>query len=98
MVDAIRISGGNMDVAENKRTKITVDIRNRQYTIVGTESEEHVQLVADLVNDKMNAIHQGSKHLDTTKLAVLTAINTMNDYLKLKEEFDELITLIEEEK
>lgn len=87
-----------MDVAENKRTKVIVEIKDRQYTIVGTETKEHVQLVAELVNNKMTEIHQGNKHLDTTKLAVLTAINTMNDYLKLKEEFDELLTLIEEEK
>lgn len=85
-------------MSEEKRTKVTVEINNRQYTIVGTESKEHVQLVADLVNEKMTEIHQANKHLDTTKLAVLTAINTMNDYIKLKEEFDEFLTLIEEEK
>ena len=92
------VSGRNTDVAENKKTKVTVDINNRKYTIVGTESAEHVQLVADLVNDKMTEIHVANEHLDTTRLAVLTAINTMNDYLKLKEEFEELLTLIEEEK
>lgn len=86
-----------MRLTDKKRTRITVEIRNREYTIVGTESREHVQLVADLVNEKMTDIHQGNKHLDATKLAVLTAINTMNDYIKLKEEFDELLTMIEEE-
>jgi len=91
-------SGRNIDVAENKKTKVTVEINNREYTIVGTESEAHVQLVADLVNSKMTEIHGTNEHLDTTRLAVLTAINTMNDYIKLKEEFDELLTLIEEEK
>lgn len=85
-------------MADEKRTKITVEIKDKEYTIVGTESEEHVQHVADLVNKKMNEIHAANKHLDTTKLAVLTAINTMNDYVKLKEEFNELLTLIEEKK
>jgi cell division protein ZapA len=82
---------------ETKRTKISVEINNRTYTIVGTESKDHVEKVAGLVNDKMDEIHEANKHLDTTKLAVLTAINTMNDYVKLKQEYDELITLIEEE-
>lgn len=85
-------------MADEKRTKITVEIKDKEYTIIGTESEEHVQHVAELVNNKMNDIHQANKHLDTTKLAVLTAINTMNDYVKLQEEFNELLTLIEEEK
>jgi len=83
---------------QNERKKIDVKINRRKYTIVGTESKEHMELVATLVNDKMNEIYEANKHLDTTKLAVLTAINTMNDYLKLKEEYDELVTLIEEEK
>ncbi len=82
---------------DQKRTKISVTINNREYTIVGTESKEHVEHVAHLVNEKMDAIHTANKHLDTTKLAVLTAVNTMNDYLKLKKEYDELLSLLEEE-
>lgn len=83
---------------ENKeRKKIDVKINRRKYTIVGTESKEHMELVAKLVDDKMSEIYQANKHLDTTQLAVLTAINTVNDYLKLKADYDDLVTLIEEE-
>jgi len=82
---------------KNERKKIDVKINRRKYTIVGTESKEHMELVAKLVNDKMNEIYEANKHLDTTKLAVLTAINTMSDYLKLKADYDDLVTLIEEE-
>lgn len=82
---------------QNERTKITVTINKRSYTIVGTESKEHVELVAKLVNDKMDEIYRVNKHLDSTSLAVLTAINTMNDYLKLKKEYEELLQLLEEE-
>lgn len=89
--------GRKIGVADEKRTKITVEIKDKEYTIVGTESKEHVEYVAHLVNDKMNEIHQANKHLDTSKLAVLTAINTMNEFVKLQEEFDELMKLIEEE-
>jgi len=86
-------------MSENQeRTRISVDINNRTYTIVGTETKEHVEFVAQLVNKKMDEIQHANKHLDTTKLAVLTAINTMNDYVKLKEEHEDLLTLIEEDK
>jgi len=81
-----------------ERNKVSVTINKRTYTIVGRESQEHVELIAKLVDDKMQEIYASNKHLDSTKLAVLTAINTMNEYIKLKEEFDELLTLIEEEK
>lgn len=82
---------------KNERKKIDVKINRRKYTIVGTDSKEHMELVAKLVDDKMDEIYQANKHLDTTKLAVLTAVNTMDDYLKLKADYEDLVTLIEEE-
>jgi len=82
---------------EKKKNRVSVEINKRTYTIVGPESKEHVELVASLVDQKMRDIRSANKHLDSTKLAVLTALNTMNEYIKLKEEYEELITLIEEE-
>jgi len=92
------LAGGICIVSdEKKKNRVSVDINKRTYTIVGPESREHVELVASLVDDKMQEIRAANKHLDSTKLAVLTALNTMNEYIKLKEEYDELISLIEEE-
>lgn len=82
---------------DNKRNRITVEINKREYTIIGAEAKEHVELIAKMVDDKMQDMKQGNKHLDATKLAVLTALNTMNEYVKLKEEYDDLVTLIEED-
>src|SRR5699024_8241152 len=82
---------------KEKKTKVSVTINHQSYTIVGTESEEHVEKVAQLVNEKMEAIRESNKHLDTTKLAVLTALNTMNDLLLKEKEYEELLTLLEEE-
>ena len=78
--------GGNR-VGRNEKVRITVDINNRPYTIIGNEPASHVRLVASLVDQKMRDIQEANEHLDTTQLAVLTAVNTMNDYLKLKEEY-----------
>ncbi|HLR73778.1 MAG TPA: cell division protein ZapA [Virgibacillus sp.] len=79
------------------QTRITLEIYNQMYTIVGEESESHVRLVASLVDQKMREIKEKNKHLDTTRLAVLTAVNSMNDYLKLKEDYAVLESLIKEE-
>lgn len=78
-------------MAQQDRTKITVEIHNRPYTIVGTEPESHVRLVANLVDQKMKEILAKNKFLDTASLAVLTAINTSSDYLKLKEDYAKLL-------
>lgn len=78
-------------MTENKKNRINVEIYNKTYTIVGEESVRHVELVASLVDQKMNEIQSQNRHLDTANLAVLTAVNTMNDYLKLKEDYAKLL-------
>jgi cell division protein ZapA len=85
-----------MIVSQSEKTRTTVDIHNRSYTIVGTESPHHVRMVATLVDQKMREIHDANKKLDTAKLAVLTAVNTMNDYLKLEEEYSNLLESLKE--
>lgn len=78
-------------MSQDEKNRLTVQIHNKRYTIIGDESKSHVRLVASLVDQKMKDIHQANPQLDTASLAVLTAVNTMNDYLKLKEDYATLI-------
>lgn len=81
-----------MRVAEDKKERVTVEINNKSYTVVGDEeSASHVRLVAELVDQKMKELQNSNRYLDTANLAVLTALNTMNDYVKLKEEYEKLL-------
>ncbi|MEK3798101.1 cell division protein ZapA [Peribacillus sp. FSL H8-0477] len=75
---------------DDKKRKITVDIYGQQYTIVGEESSSHIRVVASMVDDKMREISAVNPSLDTAKLAVLTAVNTVHDYMKLKEQITQL--------
>ena len=43
-------------MSQDNKQRITVDIHNRTYKIVGKESESHVRLVASLVDQKMKEI------------------------------------------
>ncbi|MFD1018972.1 cell division protein ZapA [Thalassobacillus hwangdonensis] len=84
-----------MSKSEDNKSRITVEIHNRPYTIVGNEQPHRVRMVASLVDQKMHEIHEANNRLDTTKLAVLTAVNTMNDYIELKEQFNELLDYLD---
>ncbi|MFB7637729.1 cell division protein ZapA [Peribacillus butanolivorans] len=77
-------------MSDDKRNKTTVDIYGQPYTIVGTESASHMRQVASLVDEKMREISMKNPYLDTSKLAVLTAVNTVHEYIKLKDELDQL--------
>ncbi|ASK63019.1 cell division protein ZapA [Virgibacillus phasianinus] len=78
-------------MTQNNKTRTTVEIHNKSYTVVGYEDAHHVRLVANLVDQKMSEIQKANNTLEPTRLAVLTAINTMNDYLKLKEDYATLL-------
>lgn len=82
-----------MSLSEQQKTRISVDIYGQNYKMVGTESSGHMRLVASMVDDKMREIHSHNSHLDIAKLAVLTAVNAVHDYIKLKEQLE----LLEEE-
>ncbi|MCZ0704577.1 cell division protein ZapA [Natronobacillus azotifigens] len=73
-------------MSQTNKTRTTVDIYGKSYTIIGEENVHHMRMVASMVDDKMRAIYEANKSLDTTRLAVLTAVNMVNDYLKLQEE------------
>lgn len=91
------MNGGN-NLAEQKKTRITVDIYGQQYSIVGTESSSHIRLVASIVDDKMREISAKNPTLDTSKLAVLTAVNIVHEYTKLKDEYERLLRKMNKEK
>lgn len=78
-------------MSHNEKTRVSIKIYNRSYTVVGEESASDVQLVASLVDQKMREIKENNSNLDVADLAVLTAVNTMNDYMKLKEDYATLL-------
>ncbi|ALC84789.1 cell division protein ZapA [Bacillus sp. FJAT-22090] len=80
-------------MSEQQKTRISVDIYGQNYTMVGTETSGHMRLVASMVDDKMREIHSHNSQLDIAKLGVLTAVNAVNDYIKVKEQLE----LLEEE-
>ncbi|MEH7442409.1 cell division protein ZapA [Heyndrickxia sp. MSNUG] len=77
-------------MSDIKKNRSTVDIFGQQYVIVGTESTSHIRLIASMVDDKMREISSANPSLDINKLAVLTAVNAVNDYIKMKDRVESL--------
>ncbi|MDQ0224657.1 cell division protein ZapA [Metabacillus niabensis] len=77
-------------MSNRPKSKTTVDIYGQQYSIIGSESTSHIRAVASIVDDKMREINSMNPSLDINKLAVLTAVNVVHEYLKLKEDYEKL--------
>lgn len=85
-------------MSSEEKNRLTVVIYGKPYHMVGRDSIAHMKKVARHVHEKMMDLADGNPRLDTTKLAVLSALNIADEYLKLKQEYDELVQLIEEDR
>jgi len=85
-------------LSNKQKNRTTVDIYGQQYVIMGSESPSHIRHVASLVDNKMREISSKNPNLDAGKLAVLTAVNAVNDYLTMKEQLDRLQSALLKEK
>lgn len=77
-------------MAEQEKNRISVEIYGHTYKMVGTESTGHMRLVASIVDDRMREMSALNPTLDSVKLAVLTTVNSVHDYLQLKEQYEKL--------
>lgn len=77
-------------MTDGQRIRTTVTIHGENYTITGTETTEHMTRVASKVDQKMREISSINLNLNTSKVAVLTAVNAVHDYVKLLEQYEQL--------
>lgn len=84
------IEKGDGALSDQHKVRTSVEIYGHTYNMVGTETSGHMRLVASMVDEKMREINAMNPSLDSSKLAVLTAVNTIHDYLKLKEQMEQM--------
>jgi cell division protein ZapA len=77
-------------LADKEKLRIAVDIYGQTYKMIGKETSIHMRQVASIVDDKMREIGSHNPTLDSTKIAVLAAVNSVHDYLKLKEQVEQM--------
>lgn len=82
---------------EDRLVKVTARIMGEDYTIRGRAPEEHIQRVARFVDEKMIQIAEAYPKLGTSRMAVLTAINMADELFKIREQYEQLTQLLEEE-
>ncbi len=83
--------------AKEKINRITVKIFNDEYTIKGNAEVRHIQKVAGYVHEQMKNLSLKNPYLPPTKVAVLTSVNMADDLLRLKEDYEALVKLLDEE-
>jgi cell division protein ZapA len=72
------------------KTRTVVKICGKEYTMAGFESEEYIHRVAIYVDRKMSELKSQYVSLNTSTLAVLTALNVADGLLKLQDQMEAL--------
>ena len=72
-----------------QKTRTTVRIAGKEYTIASYDSEEYVGRVAAWVDRRMNELATATK-LPASQLAVLAAVNATDDMMKSRDEIRRL--------
>ncbi|MFD1676936.1 cell division protein ZapA [Alicyclobacillus fodiniaquatilis] len=78
-------------------TRVKVNIHGVEYTLRGAVPAQHLQAVADMVDKMMSEIAATSSYMDERRVAVLTAINLADEFLRLREEYTDLVSLLDEQ-
>lgn len=76
--------------------RVTVEIYGVEYPLRTVENEEYVKALAKLVNDKMNDVSTQTGSFSGIRIAVLAALDIADEYMKLKKDYDELLTMMDE--
>jgi cell division protein ZapA len=77
--------------------RIRVDIYGQDFNLRGQSDVGHLQLLAQLVDEKMREIAKNNPRLDYAKLAVLAAVNFADEYFRIRSEYEELLKVLEAE-
>ena len=65
-----------------KERSIEIKVFGQTYTVKSDAEEDHVQAVAQYVNEKMDEDLKKTRSVSTLNVAILTALNIADDLLK----------------
>ena len=83
----------------SERQKMNVELYGQLYTLrVAPEDKANVEKIARRVDEMMRQVGGGQSHLDYRDVAVLAAMNIAEEYFKLQKEYQELVTILDDEK
>ena len=79
-----------------EKNKVTVYIYGSNYTMRTAYSEEQVEKIVAYLNEKMQEVGLNQSRLNYRDVAVLAALNIVDELLNVKEDYQQLLEIINE--
>lgn len=86
------------DVVGVVDNKIVVDIFGEQYPLKTDADASYVKQLAAFVDAQMKSVSRSTKSLSGMRIGILAALQIADHYLKMKQDYEELVALIDEKK
>ncbi|QDR80882.1 cell division protein ZapA [Sporomusa termitida] len=80
------------------KNKVTVEIYGESYALKGNLEEARIRRLAVMLDERMKKTAKVNLRLSPAKIAVLTALNIADEFLRLEQDYLELLELIKEDK
>lgn len=63
----------------------TINILGQNLSVLSDAGDDHVAYVVKYVDDKVKEVEHASSNINTLNIAILTALNIADEYIKYKE-------------
>lgn len=76
--------------------KVEVTILEERYVLKGEEPEDYLEMLAFQINKKLQQVQNMNTRLSVVQTAILTAVNILDEYNKLQQEYQGLLELLDD--
>lgn len=81
---------------EQEVKSVRVQILGEEHIVRGQASEEYIKSLAASINKRLLDVQRSNPLLPRHRVAILVALNLLNELEKVKAEYEELLALMEE--
>lgn len=83
---------------EMEKVRLSVNIYGETYHMKANDDHERIMEIVNMVDGHMRQIGEKMSSLKYKDIAVLAALNIAEEYFKLRDDYNELVRLIDEDK
>jgi len=80
------------------KNKVMVQIFGENYALKGDIEPERIMELAAFLDSRMQQAARGNPNLTTTRVAVLTALNLADEYLRLDKDYKQIMQMMKKGK
>lgn len=81
-----------------EKNRVKVQILGEEYVIKGDAQAEYMENLAKMLDQRMAKLAGVHPRLTRTQIAVLTALNILDEYVRLQQDYKQFVAIFQEEK